>query len=86
MPLVRSQSCAISPSFEDKPKSNRQYCPDIVLKLASVISRPEHAAALKGKADGVVVGSALVTLHHEGGVQAAAGLVRAGAGCPPRPA
>jgi len=31
------------------------------------ISRPEHAAALKGKADGVVVGSALVTLHHEGG-------------------
>ena len=40
------------------------------------ISRPEHAAALKGKADGVVVGSALVTLHHEGGIQAAAGLVR----------
>ncbi|HEY4770636.1 MAG TPA: tryptophan synthase subunit alpha, partial [Myxococcales bacterium] len=40
------------------------------------ISRPEHAAALKGKADGVVVGSALVTLHHEGGVQAAARLVR----------
>src|ERR1700724_2237547 len=31
------------------------------------ISRPEHAAALKGKADGGVVGSALVTLHHEGG-------------------
>jgi len=40
------------------------------------ISRPEHAAALKGKADGVVVGSALVTLYQEGGVQAAAGLVR----------
>ena len=40
------------------------------------ISRPEHAAALKGKADGVVVGSALVALHHERGVQAAAELVR----------
>jgi tryptophan synthase alpha chain len=40
------------------------------------ISRPEHAAALKGKADGVVIGSALVALHHERGVRAAAELVR----------
>jgi len=40
------------------------------------ISRPEQAAALKGKADGVVVGSALVALHHEQGVAAAAALVR----------
>jgi len=40
------------------------------------ISRPEHAAALKGKADGVVVGSALVAAHHERGVGAAAELVR----------
>ena len=40
------------------------------------ISRPEHAAALKGKADGVVVGSALVAVHHERGVRAAAELVR----------
>ncbi|HZX94326.1 MAG TPA: tryptophan synthase subunit alpha [Myxococcales bacterium] len=41
------------------------------------ISKPEHAAALKGKVDGVVVGTALVALHHERGVQAAADLVRA---------
>jgi len=40
------------------------------------ISRPEHAAALKGKADGVVVGSALVATHHDHGLAAAAALVR----------
>jgi tryptophan synthase alpha chain len=40
------------------------------------ISRPEHAAALKGKADGVVVGTALVAAHHERGITAAADLVR----------
>jgi tryptophan synthase alpha chain len=40
------------------------------------ISRPEQAAALKGKADGVVVGSALVATHHERGIEAAAELVR----------
>ncbi|MGE5046922.1 MAG: tryptophan synthase subunit alpha [Deltaproteobacteria bacterium] len=41
------------------------------------ISRPEQAAALKGKADGVVVGTALVAMHHDKGVQAAAEFVRA---------
>ena len=40
------------------------------------ISRPEHAAALKGKADGVVVGSALVALHHDRGPAAVADLIR----------
>jgi tryptophan synthase alpha chain len=40
------------------------------------ISRPEQAAALKGKADGVVVGTALVATHHERGIKAAAELVR----------
>jgi tryptophan synthase alpha chain len=40
------------------------------------ISRPEQAAALKGKADGIVVGTALVATHHEKGLQAAADLVR----------
>ena len=40
------------------------------------ISRPEQAAALRGLADGVVVGSALVAAHHQGGVRAAAELVR----------
>ena len=40
------------------------------------ISRAEQAAALKGKADGIVVGTALVKAHHEGGVAAAADLVR----------
>ena len=40
------------------------------------ISRPEQAAALKGKADGVVVGTALVRAAHEQGIRAAADLVR----------
>jgi tryptophan synthase alpha chain len=40
------------------------------------ISRPEQAAALRGLTDGVVVGSALVAAHHQGGVRAAAELVR----------
>jgi len=40
------------------------------------ISKPEDAAKLRGKADGVVVGSALVALHHERGAAAAAEFVR----------
>ena len=40
------------------------------------ISTPAQAAALRGQADGVVVGSAIVTAHHQGGVAAAAALVR----------
>ena len=63
--------------------------PDLAARLAELralspvpvavgfgISRPEQAAALKGKADGVVVGSALVAAAHERGVAAAAELVR----------
>jgi tryptophan synthase alpha chain len=40
------------------------------------IASPEQAAALKGAADGVVVGSAIVALHHSQGVAAVAALVR----------
>jgi tryptophan synthase alpha chain len=40
------------------------------------ISRPEQAAALKGKADGIVVGTSLVAAHHQGGIKAAAEFVR----------
>jgi tryptophan synthase alpha chain len=40
------------------------------------ISRAEQAAALKGRADGVVVGTALVRAAHEQGIRAAADLVR----------
>jgi tryptophan synthase alpha chain len=40
------------------------------------ISRPEQAAALKGKADGVVVGTALVATAHDRGIAAGADLVR----------
>jgi len=40
------------------------------------ISRSEQAAALRGHADGVVVGSAIVAAHHQGGLGAAAELVR----------
>jgi tryptophan synthase alpha chain len=40
------------------------------------ISTPEQAAALKGKADGIVVGTALVATHHEQGIKGTAELVR----------
>jgi tryptophan synthase alpha chain len=40
------------------------------------IARPEQAAKLRGLVDGIVVGSALVAAHHEGGVAKAAELVR----------
>jgi tryptophan synthase alpha chain len=40
------------------------------------ISSPDQAAALRGLADGIVVGSALVAAHHQGGLRAAAALVR----------
>jgi tryptophan synthase alpha chain len=40
------------------------------------IARPEQAAALRGLVDGIVVGSALVAAHHEGGLAKATELVR----------
>lgn len=40
------------------------------------IARPEQAAALRGVADGVVVGSALVQAHHEQGSSGAVALVK----------
>jgi tryptophan synthase alpha chain len=40
------------------------------------IGRAEQAAALRGKADGVVVGSAIVAAHSAAGVSAACALVR----------
>jgi len=40
------------------------------------IARPEQAAALRGLVDGIVVGSALVAAHHEGGIAKATDLVR----------
>ena len=40
------------------------------------ISTPAQAAALRGQVDGIVVGSAIVTAHHQGGVAAAVELVR----------
>lgn len=41
------------------------------------ISTPEQAKALRGLADGVVVGTALVAAHHQGGAQSMARLVSA---------
>jgi tryptophan synthase alpha chain len=40
------------------------------------ISGPEQAAALRGLVDGIVVGSAIVAAHHQGGPSAAAELAR----------
>src|SRR6185295_17694169 len=61
--------------------------PDTVSRLRSVcalpiavgfgISRPEQAAAVGRLADGVVVGSALVSAADTGGAKAAAALTRA---------
>jgi len=48
----------------------------VPLAVGFGISRPEQARALRGVADGVVVGSALVAVHHDGGVRGAAELVR----------
>jgi tryptophan synthase alpha chain len=48
----------------------------VPLAVGFGISRPEQARALRGVADGIVIGSALVAAHHEGGVRAAADLVR----------
>ena len=48
----------------------------VPLAVGFGISRPEQARALRGLADGVVVGSALVAAHHEAGIRAAAELVR----------
>ena len=48
----------------------------VPLAVGFGISRAEQARALRGASDGIVVGSALVAAHHEGGVRTAAELVR----------
>lgn len=61
--------------LEERLKALRAISP-VPVAVGFGISRPEQAAALKGKADGIVVGTALVAAHHQGGVKAAAELVR----------
>lgn len=61
--------------LEERLQALRAISP-VPVAVGFGISRPEQAAALKGKADGIVVGTALVAAHHQGGVKAAAELVR----------
>ena len=72
---VTGARAALPGDLEARLKELRALSPAPVA-VGFGISRPEQAAALKGKADGVVVGSALVALHHERGIGAAADLVR----------
>lgn len=72
---VTGARAALPPDLEARLRELRELSP-VPVAAGFGISRPEQAAKLKGLADGVVVGSALVAAHHEGGLAAAAALVR----------
>jgi len=72
---VTGARAELPPDLAERLRELRALSP-VPVAAGFGISRPEQAAALKGLADGVVVGSALVAAHHEGGVAAAAALVR----------
>jgi tryptophan synthase alpha chain len=73
---VTGARAALPDDLEARLSALRAISP-VPVAVGFGISRPEQAATLKGKVDGVVVGSALVALHHDRGVEAAATLVRA---------
>jgi tryptophan synthase alpha chain len=72
---VTGARAALPPDLEARLTALRSISP-VPIAVGFGISGPEQAALLKGKVDGVVVGSALVRTHHEQGVNAAASLVR----------
>jgi len=72
---VTGNRAQLPPDLDERLAALRAVCP-VPVAVGFGISRPEQAAALKGKADGVVVGTSLVQAHHQGGVKAAAEFVR----------
>jgi tryptophan synthase alpha chain len=72
---VTGARAELPPDLAERLRELRAVSP-VPVAAGFGISRPEQAAALKGLADGVVVGSALVAAHHAGGIAAAAALVR----------
>ncbi|GAC1299414.1 MAG: tryptophan synthase subunit alpha [Myxococcales bacterium] len=73
---VTGARAELPPDLAERLRELRALSP-VPVAAGFGISRPEHAAALKGLADGVVVGDALFAAHHAGGVTAAAALARA---------
>jgi tryptophan synthase alpha chain len=59
----------------DEVTALRSAC-DVPVAVGFGVSSPEHAAAIAGVADGVIVGSALIDALDRGGVAAAADLLR----------
>jgi len=72
---VTGSRTSLPPDLEERLKELRSLSP-VPVAVGFGISHPDQAAALKGKADGIVVGSALVALHHDRGLEATASLVR----------
>jgi tryptophan synthase alpha chain len=72
---VTGARAALPEDLEQRLSDLRKVSP-VPVAVGFGISRPEHAAALKGKADAVVVGTALVRTAHEDGIAAAAAFVR----------
>ena len=64
------------PDDLEKRLSDLRAISPVPVAVGFGISNAAQAAALKGKADGIVVGTALVKTAHEGGVRAAAEFVR----------
>lgn len=73
---VTGARAALPADLEQRLAELRAISP-VPVAVGFGISKPEDAARLRGKADGVVVGSALVAVHHDRGVAAAAEFVRA---------
>jgi tryptophan synthase alpha chain len=65
----------LPPELAERLRELRGLCP-VPVVAGFGIGRAEQARALRGLADGVVVGSAIVAAHAQGGVAAACALVR----------
>jgi tryptophan synthase alpha chain len=72
---VTGAQTALPPELAGRLAELRALCP-VPVVAGFGIGRAEQAEALRGQADGVVVGSAIVQAHATGGVAAACALVR----------
>ena len=73
---VTGARAALPDDLDERLRELRKLSP-VPVAVGFGIAMPEQAAALKGKADGVVVGTALVRTAHEEGIEKAAAFVRA---------